>query len=269
MHFQTTHPERHHGCAKPIAMQLSYIRRCHIGPAQFLVRDINLGSRISRVHVTLMQRGRPTVAGYLTMSDGISEVGITLPTKWNVPIPPPRGLPLLDTDKGKMIDQNDWQRLVIPHSAFRRASSRVEIYEWKASTTTSLGSGVAQWARLRPHGPEGCIENWTMESVAFLSDILPTALGRLECAVQKNVESPAPVWFPTLALNIDFKRCALGDGHEWLFSHIHIKSIQNGRMDVEVVIFNASGELVAVATQAALVMSSDRNMANRNVKEKL
>lgn len=268
MHFQTTHPERHKSCAKPIAMQLSYIRRCHIGPAQFLVEDINFGSRISRAHITLVQRGRPTVAGYLTMSDEISEVGVTLPTTWNVPIPPPRGLPLLNLDEGEIIDHNDWQRVVIPHPEFRRASSRVEIYQWKGSPTT-LGSGVAQWARLRPWDPKGHIEKWTMESVAFLSDILPTALGRLERAMQENVGSPAPVWFPTIAFNIDFKRCALGDGHEWLFSHIHIKSIQNGRMDVEVVIVDASGVLVAVATQAALVVSSDRNMANRNVKEKL
>lgn len=250
-------------------MQLSYIRRCHIGPAKFLVKDINLGSRISRVHVTLIQRGQPTVAGYLTMSDGISEVGVTLPTKWNVPIPLPRGFSLLDTESGEIVDQKNWQRLVIPHPEFRRASSRVEIYEWKATTTTTLGSGVAQWARLRPHGAKGHFENWTMESVAFLSDIFPTALGRLEGAVQKDVENPVPIWFPTLALNIDFKQHALVDSYEWLLSHVHIKSIQNGRMDVEVVILDASGELVAVATQTALVMPSDRNMANRNMKEKL
>jgi hypothetical protein len=115
-----------------------------------------------------------------------------------------------------------------------------------------------------------------MESAAFLCDCLPTALGRLERIVQDNLKSgdgaasePVPVWFPTLALNIDLKRCQLAKNHEWLYSHIHIKSIQNGRMDVEVVILDAEGELVAVASQVALVMPSARNLAKRNVKQKL
>jgi hypothetical protein len=93
--------------------------------------------------------------------------------------------------------------------------------------------------------------------------------------VQDNLKSgdgaasePVPVWFPTLALNIDLKRCQLAKNHEWLYSHIHIKSIQNGRMDVEVVILDAEGELVAVASQVAMVMPSARNLAKRNVKQK-
>ncbi|KAL3472699.1 thioesterase-like superfamily-domain-containing protein [Aspergillus californicus] len=268
-HFQKTHLKRHNGRARPISIQLSYIRRCQVGPAAFLVEDIKVGSRVSLIHVTLQQEGRSTVAGYLTVSDELSETGISIPAdpnNFHVPL----GRPPFAEGSGK----GEWNKVMIPHPKFRRASSRVELYE--RNDKASLSKGVGQWARLRPGGPNGSIENWTMESVAFLCDILPTVLGGLERAVEEDrqrtdgsTQEPVPVWFPTLALNIDFKRYELGEGHEWLYSHIHIKSVQNGRMDVEVVILDAAAKLVAVATQVALVMSIERNLAKRHVKQKL
>lgn len=196
------------------------------------------------------------------MSDSVSEIGISVPTEWNVNGSWPGALPLLGRASGSRTGQGEWEKVTIAHPEFRRASNRVELYEGKGNVT--LGSGVAQWARLRPQDPEGGIENWTMESVALISDILPTALGRLERAVQEKAGKPTPVWFPTLALNIDFKRFTLGHSNEWLYSHIHTKSVKNGRMDVEIVILDAAGDLVAVATQAALVMSSERNTAQKS-----
>lgn len=233
-----------------------------------LVEDIKLGSRVSLIHVTLHQEGRLTVAGYLTVSDEFSETGISIPAN-----PDNLGVPLSSPPVVENNRQSEWNKVMIPHPEFRRASSRVELYK-RYDNGSVPGDG--QWARLRPEGPNGSIENWTMESVAFLCDILPTVLGRLERTVQedrkradKSTQEPVPVWFPTLALNIDFKRCELGEGHEWLYSHICIKSVQNGRMDVEVVIFDAAGKLVAVATQVALIMSSERNPVRRNMKQKL
>ncbi|KAL3465087.1 thioesterase-like superfamily-domain-containing protein [Aspergillus heterothallicus] len=264
-HFQNKHPKRHNGCARPISIQLSYIRRSHIGPATLLVEDIKIGARVSLIHVTLQQEGRSAVAGYLTVSDEMSETGFSIPSDPDVYGAFPRRHPTVE-DNG----QSGWRKVTIAHPKFRRASSRVELYE--REDKASLSREVGQWARLRPDGPKGRIENWTVESVAFLCDILPTALGRLERIVQDSLqggEAPVPVWFPTLALNIDFKRCVLEDKHEWLYSHIHIKSVQSGRMDVQVVILDAEGELVAVATQVALVMSSERNLSKRYTNPKL
>jgi hypothetical protein len=202
------------------------------------------------------------------MSDAVSDVGISIPTKWNVCGFSPGRSPLKDSN------HSEWKKVIIPHLEFRRASSRVELYE-RADRGT-LSKGVGQWARLRPQGPSGKVEAWTMEAVAFLCDILPTVLGPLERTVQESKRladavagEPVPVWFPTLAFNLDFKRCDLRDDQEWLYSHIHIKSVQNGRMDVEVIITDTAGELVAVATQVALVMSSERNLAKRSTKGNL
>ncbi|KAL2858495.1 thioesterase-like superfamily-domain-containing protein [Aspergillus pseudoustus] len=268
-HFENKHPKRHNSCARPISIQLSYIHRCQIGPATLLVDDIKIGARVSLIHVTLQQEGRSAVAGYLTISDEVSEKGITIPTKLDI-YGTTLGRPPVVEDAG----QSEWKKVIIPHPEFRRASSRVELYE--QIDHTSFSKGVGQWARLRSDGSSSKTDDWSMESVAFLCDILPTALGRLERIVQDSLRprgdgsrKPAPVWFPTLALNIDFKRCAMENSHEWLYSHIHVKSVHNGRMDVEIAILDAEEKFVAVATQVALVMSSERNLAKRNVKQKL
>lgn len=235
-----------------------------------LVEDIKLGARVSLIHVKLQQEGRSTVAGYLTVSDELSDTGIWIPADPGNLGDSPGRPPVVEVD-----GMSEWNKVMISHPDFRRASSRVELYKRNDNASLSTG-GVGQWARLRPEGPNGRIEKWKMESVAFLCDILPTVLGHLERAVQEDsqradqsTQEPVPVWFPTFVLNIDFKRCELGEGYEWLYSHIRVKSVQNGRMDVEVVIFDAAGKLVAVATQMALVMSSVRNLVKRNVKQRL
>ena len=72
---------------------------------------------------------------------------------------------------------------------------------------------------------------------------------------------PVPVWCPTLAMSIDFKKPLPEGGVEWLFSRVTAKSIQNGRMDVEIVLLDSSGELVALASHANLMLDSSRNRA--------
>ncbi|PYH81915.1 hypothetical protein BO82DRAFT_414880 [Aspergillus uvarum CBS 121591] len=280
-HFQTTQPNRHNGCARPIAMQLSYFRRCQVGPATFLVDDIKLGTRISVIHVTLIQADRPVVAGYLTISDSVSDTGISMATNWSIGSPVRRGaLPMVSWPPSDMNDIN-WRKVVVANPAFRRAATRVELYQVSErgdQISTPRPPGVGQWARLRPGGQQEPDSNaeWTMESVSFLCDILPTALGPLEHWVHQKYKGdenvagpPGPLWFPTLALNIDFKTCARTDLGEWLYSHIHIKSVHNGRLDVEVVVVDAEGNLVAVATQMALIMSSERNAMKKDRQEHL
>ncbi|KAL4889930.1 thioesterase-like superfamily-domain-containing protein [Aspergillus ambiguus] len=269
-HFKNAHPKAHHGCAVPIHMQLTYIRRSDVGPANLSVRDVKLGSRVSVIHITLSQDGRDKVTGYITMSDPVSETGVSTPTGWTAQPSVPRWLP--PDDKSGEVD-SEWRKVFLPNAEFRRASSQVEFYELK---NPSVGVGfVSHWARLRPSGPTGGIGRWTPESVAFLCDIFPITLGRLEhvvhralCGEENPKGKPPPVWFPTLGLNLDLKKPVLGDQVEWLYSHIVIKSLRNGRMDVEVVILDQGGEVVAISTQASLVMSAERNAGSKKAIQK-
>lgn len=70
-------------------------------------------------------------------------------------------------------------------------------------------------------------------------------------------------WYPTLLLNLDIKKALHSEGVEWLFVRVRAKQIQNGRMDLEVVILDESAEIVALSQHVTLILSAERNMAER------
>ena len=76
-------------------------------------------------------------------------------------------------------------------------------------------------------------------------------------------------WYPTLLLNIEFKKPLPQEGVEWLFVRTETKQIKNGRMDIEVVIFDAGGDIVALSHHVALAVSGERNIAKRVTGSKI
>lgn len=82
---------------------------------------------------------------------------------------------------------------------------------------------------------------WPMPAEAFLHDENPYD-------IQRSGASPtaAKFWYPTVLLNLDIKKSLPENGVEWLFVRVLTKSIRNGRMDLEVVIRDEEGEIVAL-----------------------
>lgn len=69
-----------------------------------------------------------------------------------------------------------------------------------------------------------------------------------------------PNWYPTLLLNLDVKKALPEEGVDWLFVRVRAKKIENGRMDLEVVVLDEGGELVAVSNHVCLILGAERNM---------
>lgn len=67
-------------------------------------------------------------------------------------------------------------------------------------------------------------------------------------------------WYPTVLLNLDVKKALPEDGVEWLFVRVRAKRIEKGRMDLEVVVLDEEGDLVAVSNHVCLILSAERNM---------
>jgi hypothetical protein len=233
------------------------------------VRDVKIGQRISTIHVTLSQpngkggQSEDKVVGYMTISDDLSETGISIPSFWG--LHPPalawEGLPI------ESPGSTSWERVVVTHPEFARAATQVEIYSPILEHREKDSGVLDQWARLRPGGQAA---RWTNEALAFLTDIFPMALYRLqdfanaEQAKAKGLENgvawkPLPLWFPTVTLNIDFKKALPPEGVEWLHSRITMKAVRNGRTDIDVVILDEQGEIVALATHVGLVVDASRN----------
>ena len=76
----------------------------------------------------------------------------------------------------------------------------------------------------------------------------------------------ARFWFPTLVLNLDIKKALPQEGVEWLFARVYSKQIKNGRFDLEVVIMDAEGDIVALSHHSCLAVSAARNITRNKSK---
>lgn len=99
---------------------------------------------------------------------------------------------------------------------------------------------------------------------AFINDTNP-----YDVKTKDGSTKPARFWYPTVLLNIDFKKPLPEEGVEWLFVRVDTKQIKNGRMDLEVVILDEGGDIVALSQHVALAVGSERNIAARKTSSKI
>lgn len=114
-------------------------------------------------------------------------------------------------------------------------------------------------------------ERWTNEKLGFLVDLFPQICERF---ILKGVDqySPTlalkepkhlPFWYPTLLLNLDVKKALPEGGVKFLFTRLETKAIKNGRYDLEVVVMDEGGEIVALSHHVCFVVSAERNTSAR------
>lgn len=110
---------------------------------------------------------------------------------------------------------------------------------------------------------------FTQNSLGFVVDQFPQIVETYpgtkpvadiaERAVSRE-EAMKTLWYPTVLLNLDVKKTLPAEGVEWLFVRVKAKKIENGRMDLEVVVLDEGGELVAVSNHVCLILSAERNL---------
>ena len=148
---------------------------------------------------------------------------------------------------------------------------------------------IDQW--LRPTNPQ---ERFTQESLGYISDTFPqiietvysasvlnNALNESSSATTDAVSQRpsttsseqeadkshwARFWYPTVVLNIEFKKALPEEGVEWLFSRVRAKKIEKGRMELEGEVREEGGEVVALSQHVALILGAERNMSGRGAK---
>ena len=261
LHFSTTHASRDQ--PHTITLHLTFLRRTALGPARFSIRDIKLGRRTSTVHVELTQGDKgaePCIVGYLTQSNLRTETGLSLPTKWSL-YPPP--VPLSSTNA--LIDGTDqgWVRSMGRYPGFRKASQRMK---WWVPRRGQLEPGMAdEWLCWADGG------RFTQSALGVIIDQFPQIVeiypatnpvssddtGVAATSVEANKK---PNWYPTVLLNLDVKKALPEEGVDWLFLRVRAKKIKNGRMDLDIVVLDEEGDLVAISNHVCLILSAERNM---------
>ena len=159
----------------------------------------------------------------------------------------------------------------MPFAAFRRASRRVRFW-FPRGGQRARGSND-QWMCLEE--PRG---RFTNEALGFVADMFPQMVegfneeddpylvrekGVVE-KLQKDGRRWARYWYPTVTMNLDVKKALPDEGVEFLFCRTSAKMIRNGRLDLEVVVLDEGGELVAVSNHVVMVLSAGRNLAARS-----
>lgn len=280
LHFATTLAAQRQPHA--ITLHAEFLRRTACGPATLTVRDVKLGRQTSTVHVALAQAGRrgegeaeetDEVVAYITHTDLAAEAGPSFATGWALDPPPPPPLPPAlragDGDAHWAL----WRDRPFPH--FRRVMSRVDVFLPRAGQARD--SLCDEWLRLRAG------ERFDDASLGLVSDLWPQLIESLAAARRRRgtgdgndpaaatAPSPPPppplamYWYPTLLLNLDIKKALPPGGAAWLFARVRAKQIRNGRQDLEVVILDEAGDIVALSHHVALVLDAKRNTAKRRV----
>lgn len=269
LHFSTTLKKQNQ--PNTITLHLEFLRRTEVGAATFTVQEKKLGRQTSTVHITLSQEigggRREEVVGYITQSNLAKENGPSFSTNWSLHPAPAAAVPSRFLSG---IEDPNWRELTHrPFAHFRKAMNRVQFMVPKDGQ--GVRSAVDNWMCLT-NG-----ENWTNESVGFVADMF---MQLLEChkeeeeggvewkdvgaEQQDKRRKNASFWYPTVLLNLDVKKSLPAEGAKWLFSRVRAKQIKNGRYDLEVVILDDVGDIVALSHHVVLALDASRNLAKRN-----
>lgn len=260
-HFATTLSSQNQPQA--FTIHIEFVRRTEVGPATFVVREVKKGRQTSTVQVTLSQHGRDEVIGFLTHSNLEKEDGVSFPTGWKLE-PAPLAADCARLELGT--DANWIEQTDMPFTDFRKATRRMTFFFPRNGQP--LKSICDQWVCFS----DGTL--FTTESLGFVADMFPQIVESYRdnddpYAVakdggSKNKKSVAGrFWYPTVVLNLDIKKALPKEGVKWLFCRIRSKQIRKGRLDIEIVIMDESGDLVALSHHVALVLSAARNVAER------
>jgi acyl-CoA thioesterase len=211
-----------------MTLHVQFTRRAQIGPANIVVRDVKLGRRLSTVHVALVQHGKEVVLGYITRMNFDIEKGISINTGWEL-YPKP-----YDVDLSKLRDGRD-DRWVEPYQGLM---SHQHVRTFTPSKGQFLTGMVDQWICMSNAGGGS---RFTNETLGYVADVF-------------YVQPKFTIFsFATLSLNLDIRKAMPSEGSEWLFMRTTMKQLKNGRIDAEIVVMDAMGELIAVSQHATLV----------------
>jgi hypothetical protein len=220
LHFATTLKKQDQ--PDPIAYHADFLRRTEEGKVTFTVKDVKLGRQTSVIHISLSQDGREEVVVYITQSNFDKEEGLSLDTEFSLhPKPLPVDLKALKEDKDKL-----WLRQPeMPFAEFRKASTKVQFHLPRAG---QLHRSVAdEWI----HMTTG--ENFTNTTIGFIADMFPMPVETAKSETnpyqlpEKEIEElrTSMFWYPTVLMNIDFKKRLPEEGVEWLFSRAAMKQV--------------------------------------------
>ena len=129
-------------------------------------------------------------------------------------------------------------------------------------TNIILGFIADQWPQMA--------ENYRPDSPHKCNGIVARAIRAREgTSIKNDVGWKSPFWYPTLLMNIEFKKLLPPQGVEWLFVRARAKQIRDGRMDVEVTVLDEESEIVALSNHVCFIVDLAPKPTVRGQRSKL
>ncbi|KAL7954982.1 thioesterase-like superfamily domain-containing protein [Trichoderma compactum] len=270
----------HKNLTDTITAHWEFLNRTIAGPGVLVVEEVKPGRSISVLHVTLYQgnllsqapwistgsqSGTPkseiVVAAYLTNRSIAAENGISLPTGWSLQ---PRLPPPADFDKMLANQDPEWGALDLQRRV--NAAQQLRFFYNRAAFPKSGTDPLLDFWMCTSNG-----EPFKATSLGFVVDSTAAFIPELRRSRSKDDPPVAggeftrksALWYPTLAMNLEVKKALPAEGERWLLVRTSVKQIYNGRFDVEVIVLDRAGDLVALSHQVAMVVNSAKNIAKR------
>jgi hypothetical protein len=252
------HSQRKHSALKQtdlITFHVEFLARSAVAPAEIFIYELKMGRQFSTVRAQLFQylngdssaEPRICMEALLTLgnlmheSQNSGESLSTRPLLAAASMPPRK-------------DCKEWE--YAPEWPQQRpAAFKINILLPAGSGELmyhpTLGPSVReQWVQWRDSVGDNS-EGFQISALAYLADAfrpLPEAY-----RLKGN-------WYPTLSYGLEVKKAPPTEkGWEWLFLRIETMQVKNGRFDLDVVILDEDGDLVALSKHTALIVKATRN----------
>lgn len=201
------------------------------------------------------------------MTDLSKEKGVTLPTDFALTPSAPSGRPDFRALENNTDTDPTWQLMRLPRDSWfgrvRCLSNCVYYIPRRKETPRNVFDA---WVRL------SCNENITDQALGYIVDCWPYVVEAYRPSSAKEdaagdgifkIGHDSVFWYPTVVMNIELKKSLGPRGTRWVQLRVMSKSIRNGRLDLEVIVLDQRGELVALSTHVNLVLGGERNTAGR------
>ncbi|KAI2463023.1 thioesterase family protein [Annulohypoxylon bovei var. microspora] len=273
-----------------VTAHFEYPNRTAAGPAIVVVEDVKAGRQLSIMHLTLWQGGllphapwvtpavsRRTVLTYATHGDLGSFDGMTLQTGYEVTpaasLPP---LPDFAALKARGADDR-WEELRMPDSAGSVQRSLLNWHFYLPSGGPLAPGVVDMWIatgsgeRIGQGALPYVVDSFPFNLHTFL--VAPELRALLQAPpqdavrnaqageIQEQHKQRANIWLPTVVMNLEVKATLPEEGVEWLAVRVTSKQIKDGKFDLDVLVRDVEGEIVALSHHVAMIVSLERNTA--------
>jgi hypothetical protein len=255
-HFQTIHPTLNQ--PDPFTSHFRFLEASNSGPISILITDTKLSKNTSTVHFTASQNEVVKVVGYATQFNASARLN----TGFSFATPP-----LLDplpaaVDFAKLNSNTDpnWIVHSMPYHANHKVKSQTQCRY--ALPRHGMPSAAVSDGWIAPIQPG---EKFANISLGWLADQWPQGVpdyrpkGKGGRETYGLLNTPKGIWrtnmwYPTLTMDVELKKPLPEEGAEWVFVRSRARVIRDGRMGLEVWVFDMGLEVVAVSHHVCFVI---------------